>query len=149
MRRKLQPLSNLQIDEFFKHNKHYLGCFSKDVVPKNFSKMKNNFFIINLADDNDEGTHWTSLYIKPDSCLYFDSFGGPPPEAILKLMKATGKPCFYSDIDLQCMNCDSCGYWCVYVMNEMSRNRKFLDILYDDFTDDTNHNENILSKIFK
>ena len=51
------PMSNLKIDEILKHDKNYIGTFSKDNVPL----LKNNqSTIINLQDSNKNGSHWVS-----------------------------------------------------------------------------------------
>ena len=51
-------MSNLKIDELLKHNKKYIGTFSKDNVPL----LKNNqSIIINLQDSHiKNGSHWVS-----------------------------------------------------------------------------------------
>ena len=51
------PMSNLKIDEILKHDKNYIGTFSKDNVPI----LKNNqSTIINLQDSDKNGSHWVS-----------------------------------------------------------------------------------------
>ena len=51
-------MSNFKIDEILKHDKYFIGTFSKNNSPI----LKNNqSIIINLANDDDEqGTHWVS-----------------------------------------------------------------------------------------
>ena len=49
------PISNLKIDEILKHDKNYIGTYSKDNVPL----LKNNqLTIINLQVKN--GPHWVN-----------------------------------------------------------------------------------------
>ena len=51
------PMSNLKIDETLKHDKNYIGTYSKD----NCSVLKNNqSTIINLQDSDKSGSHWVS-----------------------------------------------------------------------------------------
>ena len=51
------PMSNLKIDEISKHDKNYIGTFSKD----NYPVLKNNqSTIINLQDSDKNGSHWVS-----------------------------------------------------------------------------------------
>ena len=51
------PMSNLKIDEILKHNKNFIGIFSKD----NAAILKNNqSTIINLQDSDKIGTHKVS-----------------------------------------------------------------------------------------
>ena len=50
-------MSNLKIDEILKHDKNYIGTYSKDNVPI----LKNNqSTIINLQDSDKNGSHWVS-----------------------------------------------------------------------------------------
>ena len=50
-------MSNLKIDEILKHDKNYIGTYSKD----NVSILKNNqSTIINLQDSDKSGSHWVS-----------------------------------------------------------------------------------------
>ena len=76
----MNELSNFDIDEIVKKSKikNFHGCFSKDVLP---TKMNNGFYVINLADDKDAGSHWTALYkFNDEITFYYDSFGFPPPK---------------------------------------------------------------------
>ena len=51
------PMSNLKIDEILKHDKYYIGMFSKNNCPV----LKNNqSTIINLQDSDKNGSHWVS-----------------------------------------------------------------------------------------
>ena len=64
-------MSNLKIDEILKHDKNYIGTFSKDNVPI----LKNNkSTIINLQDSDKSGTHWVSYKRIGDKIYYFDSY---------------------------------------------------------------------------
>ena len=50
-------MSNLKIDEILRHDKNYIGTYSKDYVPV----LKNNqSTIINLQDSDKNGSHWVS-----------------------------------------------------------------------------------------
>ena len=50
-------MSNIKIDEILKHDKNYIGTYSKD----NLSILKDNqSTIINLQDSNLPGSHWVS-----------------------------------------------------------------------------------------
>ena len=50
-------MSNFKIDEILKHDKNYIGTYSKDNVPV----LKNNqSTIINLQNSNKMGSHWVS-----------------------------------------------------------------------------------------
>ena len=51
------PMSNLKIDKILKHDKNYIGTFSKDNCPV----LKNNqSTIINLKDSDKSVSYWVS-----------------------------------------------------------------------------------------
>ena len=56
------PLTNFEIEEYYKNESRYNGVYSRD----NLSKTIKNGHV---------GTHWIALYIKNNEVIYFDSFG--------------------------------------------------------------------------
>ena len=59
-------MSNLKIDEILKHDKNYIGTFSKDNCPV----LKNNqSTVVNLDDSLGKETHWVSY--KKSTIKYF------------------------------------------------------------------------------
>ena len=65
-------MSNLKIDEILKHDKNYIGTYSKDNSPV----LKNNqSTIINLQDSDKSGSHWVSYKKISNKIFYFDSYG--------------------------------------------------------------------------
>ena len=79
-KKSLYPISNFKINEILKNNKNYIGTFSKN----NVLILKNNqSTIVNLADYNSEGSHWTSIKYVNKTLFYFDSYGvGYMPDII-------------------------------------------------------------------
>lgn len=146
----LKELDNNQINHLFRHHtKYYGGCIPSRRLKISDTK-KRKFYILNLDHPNGAGTHWTSLYnCDPKTVYYIDPFGMPPPEHVIKFMKATGKKRFYSDVDLQNIDSSSCGWFCCYIMLEMLKGRQLIDIIHHDFTMDTKVNERLLEKYFK
>ena len=51
------PISNFKIDEILKHDKNYIGTFSKDNCP---ILKSNQSTIINLQNSDKSGSHWVS-----------------------------------------------------------------------------------------
>ena len=67
------PMSNLKIDEILKHDKNYIGTYSKDNVP---ILENNQSTIIDLQNSDRNGSHWTCYkIIDNNKILYFDSYG--------------------------------------------------------------------------
>ena len=65
-------MSNLKIDEILKHDKFYIGTYSKDNVPL---LNNNQSTIINLQDSDKNGSHWVSYKKIGSKIFYFDSYG--------------------------------------------------------------------------
>lgn len=144
----------------------------KDDCPDKFEFNKS--YIINLDDEYNEdgglncGSHWTCLQINkyPNGKIqgiYFDSFGIPPPEEIIKTFKNTTgiNHMPYNTKDIQSLMSNACGWYCtafLHFINNFSHRTK--DIYSDtdnflDFFDDLNKsidfkkNEYILKHFFQ
>ena len=89
----------------------------KDMVLK-----YNKSYIINLEDEFDEtgeknaGSHYVCFQVnnyadKPDEYVYFDSYGCAPPNEVLEFCKVKAIP--YSEIDVQSIMADCCGFFCL------------------------------------
>ena len=66
------PLTNFEIQEYYKNEPRFNGVYSRDNLPKT---IKNGAYLINLDEYADVGTHWIALYVKDNEITYFDSFG--------------------------------------------------------------------------
>ena len=64
-------MSNLKIYEILKHDKNYIGTFSKDNV---LLLSNNQSTIINLQDSDKSGSHWVSYKKIGNKIFYFDSY---------------------------------------------------------------------------
>ena len=142
----MKEISNFDFDRIFRNNKHYAGTYCKDVIPK----LQNKFYFINLCDEkDDEGTHWcVCVNTRPNNVFFFCPFGMPAPEHALKRMKATGKNIYYNDMDIQDFESTNCGYYCVYVVQQLEKGRKFADVVLD-FDLDTPNNERMIETYSK
>ena len=71
------PLSNLEIQKYYKNEAGFNGVYSRDNLPESSStEIKDWTYIINLDEHYDIGTHWVALYVQHNnSVTYFDSFG--------------------------------------------------------------------------
>ena len=102
-------MSDLKIDEILRHNKNYIGTFSKDNVPV----LKNNqSTIINLENRFRNGSHWTSYKRIVDRIFYFDSYGVAYIPDIIKNQYPKHK--FICNIyRIQSMDSNQCGRFCI------------------------------------
>ena len=66
------PLTNFEIQEYYKNERRFNGVYSRDNLPKT---IKSGAHVINLDEYEDLGTHWIALYVKNNEITCFDSFG--------------------------------------------------------------------------
>ena len=66
------PLTNFEIQKYYKNEPRFNGVFSRNNLPK---KIKDGAYVINLDEYADTGTHWTALFCSKNEIVYFDSFG--------------------------------------------------------------------------
>ena len=102
-------MSNLKIDEILKHDKNYIGTYSKDNCPV----LKNNKpIIINLQDSDKSGSHWVSYCKRNDKLFYFDSYGVAYIPDIIKNQFLNHK--FICNIyRIQSMDSVQCARYCI------------------------------------
>lgn len=110
------------------HIPSFKGAISKDQLPQ--QKLNNVWWIINLQsfDQGDrQGTHWVYFGVKNGEPTYFDSFGQPSPLAIREY---AGKPITESDSIYQHMSSEMCGWFCLYVAEQLwKHNKSFASIV--------------------
>ena len=66
------PLTNIQINEYYKNDPRFNGVYSRNNLPK---IIKKGAYVQNLHEYANIGTHWIALFVKPKYTVYFDSFG--------------------------------------------------------------------------
>lgn len=84
-------------------------------IPKS-KKIKR--YIILLGDD---GGHWVCVIRHNDDCIYFDSFGVPPCDRIIRLINHRF---WYSDNDIQPLNSSNCGLFVIDFLNSVRKVNK-------------------------
>ena len=110
-------MSNLKIDEILKHDKNYLGTYSKDNVPI----LKNNqSTIINLQNSNQVRSHWVS-YKKLVIKFFFDSYAVPFVNNIIKNQYPNHK-LICNIYRIQSMDSNQCGRFCILFVKSNIKN---------------------------
>ena len=66
------PLTNFEIQNYYKNEPRSNGVFSRNNLP---IKIKDGAYVINLDEYADVGTHWITLFCNKNEIVYFDSFG--------------------------------------------------------------------------
>jgi hypothetical protein len=132
-------LTNFDIIDHFKDNTHFGGVFGRDNLPKTKNKT---FYIVNLNKSDEPGSHWVLIF----NNIYFDSFGVSPPEEIIRFMK---KPIISSEYRIQAINSIMCGYFCIYVAEELLKGKKIYNILLEFDPLNFNLNNLIIKNIWR
>jgi hypothetical protein len=113
--------------QYYNNVKHFDGVYSRNNLPK---IIEPKFYIVNLDDAKGPGTHWVCIYnCNHNACYYFDSFGVDPCEEVLRFMRQSHKKILGSTYQIQKLGTIMCGYFCIYVCNELMKNTPFHDIL--------------------
>ena len=113
------PLTNIEINEYYKNEPRFIGVYSRNNLPK---IIKKGACVINLDEYANIGTHWIALFVKPKYTVYFDSFG---VEHIPKeIKKFIGNKDIKANIfRLQAYDSIMCGYFCIEFINYMVKGK--------------------------
>ena len=130
------PIKNvLSRDDIYKHqhqHQHKQHCL----------------FIYNLEPSYMSGSHWVATYVKKDIINYFDSFGMPPFQEMVNHAKRANLKLLHQSDQLQNLMTTTCGYFCLYFLNEMNKGRSYYDLLKIFDIHDTMANEKLIEKYF-
>ena len=116
------PLTNYEIQEYFKNEKRFKGVFYRDNLPK----LKKGAYVINLDHSKNTGTHCVVIFCQKDEVIYFDSFG---VEYIPKeIMEKIGNKNIKTSISrIQDNNSIMCDYFCILFIEYMLHNKILTD----------------------
>ena len=111
-------LSNIDIEKYAKilKIKKFRGCYMRN----EFSNLKCNNMecgVLNLNLSNEPGSHWTCWFKMNEKQYYFNSFGLPPPKELVDYLRPA---ILYSTFQLQGINDENCGKWCLLVLKKLS-----------------------------
>ena len=139
------PMSNYDLLKWCK----YLNIPINNVLSREESSPHNHkqaLFIYNLEPSYMSGSHWVATYVKNDIINYFDSFGMPPFQEMVNHAKRANIKLVHQSDQLQSLMTTTCGYFCLYFLNEMSNGRSYYDLLK--VFDDTMENEKFIENYF-
>lgn len=86
-------MNSLQIDQICSTDsilkRFYRGTYASNKLPptRALKPCSKCFLIVNLDPDTMGGSHWVLLYIRGQTCCYFDSFGNAPKGAIKRYIQ--------------------------------------------------------------
>ena len=133
---------------------NYLGIPLNGIKMKdelNLANIQDGFYIINLQNHNQNGSHWTALYKNKKHYYYADSFGVPLPQTLIDNLKINANNLFYMDRQVQELYSKRCGFYAIYFLYCIHKNgiKNGLREYVNSFNfNNQDINEEIIKKIF-
>ena len=142
------PLTN---HDFIKWCK-YLNILIKDVLSRDETvphNHKQTLFIYSLEPSYMSGSHWVATYVKDGVITYFDSFGMPPFQEVVNHARIKTLTSLHQSNQIQNIMTTTCGYVCLYFLNERNKGNSYYDLLKVLDIHDTMYNGKFIEMYFK
>ena len=142
------PMSNHDLIKWCR----YLNIPINDVLPRDQKVPHNHsqaLFIYNLEPSYMSGSHWVATYVKDNVINYFDSFGMPPFQELVNHSNRMNLTLLHQNNQIQNLYTTTCGYFCLYFLNEMNKGNSYYDLLKVFDIHDTMKNERFIKNYFK
>ena len=95
------------------------------------------------------GSHWVATYVKNGIINYFDSFGMQPFQEIVNHARNKNLTLVHQNDQIQNIMTTTCGYFCLYFLNETNKGNSYYDLLNVFNIHDTMDNEKFIEQYFK
>ena len=139
----LHPLTNFEIQRYYKNEPRFNGVYSRDNLPR----IKDGDYITNLDEYFDIGTHWIALQINNiNNTIYFDSF---EVEHIPKEIKTfiSNKNIKTNIFRIQAYN-SMCEYFCIGFISFMLKGKNLTEYTNLFLPNNFNKNDDIILNCF-
>lgn len=121
------------------------GVFPSDRLPA-FCDENKTAMVMNLDPHDQAGSHWVCLYIENGHGEYFDSYGeSPPVKNFVSFIKRNCTSWNFNRNELQSLNTDVCGDYCIWFLSERARGKSMQDIV-SQFSNDCKNNDIMVRK---
>ena len=141
------PMSNFDLLDWCKYLKIPIkNVLSRDQTVPHQHKLA--LFIYNLEPHYMSGSHWVTTYVRNGTINYFDSFGMPPFQELVNHAKEKNLTLLHQNRQIQNLYTTTCGYFCLYFLNEMHKGVDYFHLLQV-FSFDTKENEKFIENYFK
>jgi hypothetical protein len=148
--KRKQKMLESELNNRLRKIKNYAGSFARNELKKIEIKIFPFFMVINLDKRESKGTHWIALAIYQNDIFICDSLGGINPSRALPIELID-----FLDIiahtrnlnmttQLQSIDSELCGKYCVLFIKQMSKNNSFCQFLLL-FTADKIRNDSLVS----
>jgi len=157
MKLKYKTLSNFDILNICKKlNIPLIRICMKDEITE-YDLRHNGFFIINLQNHDQQGTHWVGFYKQNRNIYYFDSFGGYIPQNEINLFKKDHDNIYYSKAQIQDFKSVLCGFFVIGFFlflkinsgNPYNNMIKYINMFYQNTKNNDEVIKNYLNKYYK
>lgn len=124
-------LTNFYIERVMKKvSKIFKGVYSCNTIP-NLKLHKKFSIIVNLSRDDQQGTHWVSIFRNHKMLVYYDSLGLPLTNRDIKsFLCKINNHYNYNLFQNQCYDSYNCGFYCLLFCLMLEKGMSF-----DDFKD--------------
>ena len=144
------PLSNHDLIKWCQHLGIPIdkgGVLSREQTVPHNHKMA--LFIYNLEPSYMSGSHWVATFVKDGRINYFDSFGLPPFQEIVNHAEKKNLTLIHQNNQIQDLGTTTCGYFCLYFLNEMNKGSSYFNLLQVFDVHDTMKNERFIERYFE
>ena len=113
----------------------FLNVYPADKLPKTRIERYRWLLVVNCCPSNYRGEHWVAVFSENEQLEFFDSFGLPPDvyEGVVSFLRAQGWPeefdATYNDEQIQSIDSDACGHYCILFCHFRARGVAYADIL--------------------
>ena len=139
------PLTNFEIERYFKDEPKFIGVFSRNSLPK--TNAKDGGYVVNLDERGSTGTHWVAMYIKGNKATYFDSFGIEHlPDELVRFLR--GKDLDVNIFRVQSKQLVLCGYFCIKFLEHMFDGKTLIEYTRLFSPNDFEANDRVVLSLF-
>lgn len=127
---------------------NFLGTFPCDIQP-DVSELKSFSVVFNESKSSDPGSHFICIYATEEKLFYFDSMGLCLENDYIKLFAySCGRSVVLSDIQIQSLDSNMCGFFCICFLLYMSLGFEFKNF-FNCFSRDLKLNDTIVIDFIK
>ena len=121
--------------------------FNSIYLRNNWSKIKDEAYILNLDEYESIGTHWIAFYVNYKNLTYFDSFGVEHiPKEIRKIIG--NKNIIENTYRIQAYDSIICRYFCIWFIDFILKSKSLLEYTNLFSPNDYEKNDKIILKYF-
>ena len=130
-------MNTFQLKELFDQDKftkqQFQGVFPSNLLPETVAVYP-SAFVANVDPSNKPGSHWVAFYFTKDQKgEFFDSYGQVPSiysADFTKFLHNNTKMWTHNKKELQAMNSNVCGQYCLYFILKRCRGNSMYSIVY-------------------